>query len=73
MSRPKSTRLTADQVADVRSALNETQDEFAQRFARSRFAIIRWERNGVKFKYRSRRWHAWTAAIAQVKAIAHEF
>lgn len=58
-------KVTADTVIDVRKVLNETQDEFARRFSRSRFAIIRWECDGVKFKYKSQRWLAWQAAVGE--------
>ena len=63
--RPQALRITADQVAEVRKALDETQDEFAQRFSRSRFAVIRWEAKGVKFKYKSQRYTAWNMAVHQ--------
>lgn len=63
--RRTSYRLSAELVADVRNTLNETQDEFARRFSRSRFAIIRWESDGVKFKYKSLRWRAWQTAVGE--------
>jgi len=63
--RGKPLQITADQVADVRKAIGETQLEFAWRFARSRFSIIRWEADGVKFKYKSRRWYNWQSAVTE--------
>lgn len=63
--RRTSYRLSAELVADVRNTLNETQDEFARRFSRSRFAIIRWESAGVKFHYRSQRGRAWKIAVGE--------
>ena len=59
----KTMRVTADQVIAVRETLQENQDEFAHRFSRSRFAVIRWEREGVKFEYQSVRWHRWQTAV----------
>ncbi len=59
----KTMLVTANQVTAVRLALPENQTEFAQRFSRSRFAIIRWEQDGVKFKYQSVRWHRWQDAV----------
>lgn len=58
-------RITADQVVRARKALGETQAEFSDRFYRSRYAIIRWEQNGVKFKYKSIRYQVWRAAFAE--------
>lgn len=57
--------LTADQVIGVRKALRETQAEFSDRFYRSRYAIIRWERDGVKFKYKSIRYQVWREAYVE--------
>jgi hypothetical protein len=57
--------ITADQVVGVRKALRETQAEFSDRFYRSRYAIIRWEQNGVKFQYKSIRYQVWRAAAAE--------
>ncbi len=56
--------IPADQVARVRVALGETQLEFSDRFYRSRFSIIRWESQGVKFKYKSIRFQIWRRAVA---------
>jgi DNA-binding XRE family transcriptional regulator len=55
-------RIGADRIADIRQVLGETQAEFSKRFSRSRFTIIRWERNGVKFHFKSERYHAWLNA-----------
>ncbi len=63
--RGKPMHITADQVSAVRDGVGETQDEFAKRFSRSRFAIIRWEQRGVVFKYGSRRYDSWHGAITQ--------
>ncbi len=54
--------ITAEQVIRVRKTLRETQAEFSDRFYRSRYAIIRWEQNGVKFQYKSIRYQVWRAA-----------
>ncbi|MCH8059340.1 MAG: hypothetical protein IIA11_02665 [Proteobacteria bacterium] len=67
MSRPKSSRITADKIWDVRNALDETQAEFAERFSRSRFTIIRWEQSGVKFGARSTRLRAWDLALVDAR------
>lgn len=58
-------QITADQVVRVRKALGETQAEFSDRFYRSRYAIIRWEQNGVKFKYKSLRYQIWFFAVGE--------
>ena len=63
--RGKRMHFTADQVAAVRNGVGETQDEFAMRFSRSRFTIIRWEQRGVVFKYRSCRYESWLGAITK--------
>jgi len=55
--------IPADQVVRVREALGETQVEFSDRFYRSRFSIIRWESEGVKFKYKSIRYLVWRRAV----------
>lgn len=55
----------ADQVAEVRRALHETQGEFARRFVLSRYAVIRWETTGVKFQYRSQRFEIWHGAVTE--------
>lgn len=55
--------VTAAQVAMVRKALDEKQTEFACRFSRSSFAIIRWEKSGAVFRYGSRRYEVWHCAI----------
>lgn len=56
--------IPADQVVRVRVALGETQLEFSDRFYRSRFSIIRWESEGVKFKHKSIRYQVWRRALA---------
>lgn len=69
MSRLTSRRITADQVADIRSLVGETQAEFAERFSRSRFTIIRWEQDGAKFGVRSTRLRAWRQAVVDAQRI----
>lgn len=64
--------VTADQVMAVRLALQETQTDFAHRFSRSRYAIIRWETRGVKFSYQSNRWRRWQCAISLAINLAIE-
>ena len=59
----KTRPVTADQVGAVRQLLQETQEEFAIRFSRSRRTVIRWEEHGVKFKYPSFRWYRWQTAV----------
>lgn len=59
----KTMPVTADQVLAVRQALLETQNEFAARFSRTRFAVIRWEAHGIKLKYQSTRWYRWQSAV----------
>jgi len=63
--RGKPLKITADQVTEVRDAIGETQIEFAWRFSRSRFTVIRWEASGATFKYRSRRWNDWKSAVTE--------
>ena len=58
-------QLTADQVVAVRKALGETQAEFSDRFYRSRYSILRWEQDGVKFKYKSLRYQIWFFAVGE--------
>lgn len=58
-------QLTADQVALVRNALGETQIEFADRFYRSRYTVIRWEQDGALFKYKSLRYQIWLYAVGE--------
>lgn len=64
----QSQRVTADQVADVRNALRETQTDFAARFERSRYAVIRWERSGAKFAA-GRQKKAWRQAFTEARSI----
>lgn len=61
--------VTADQVADLRAALHESQIEFAMRFCRSRYAIIRWEQKGVKFGFESVRYRAWWQACHDAREL----
>ena len=63
--RGKRLDYTADQVTAVRQGIGETQPEFATRFSRSRYVIIKWERHGVTFKYQSRRFDVWQCAIGE--------
>lgn len=58
-------QLSADQVAAVRNALGETQVEFSDRFYRSRYAVMRWEQDGVRFKYKSLRYQIWYFAVGE--------
>ena len=69
MSRSRSTRITAAEIASVRKALGETQAEFALRFSRSRFTVIRWEQNGIKFAANSKRVRAWHDAIMDARKL----
>jgi len=57
--------ITADQVADVRAAIGDTQADFAKRFRRSRYSIIRWEQSGTHFSYRTEPWELWQCAVSE--------
>ena len=63
--RGKRLEYTADQVTAVRQGIGESQPEFALRFSRSRYTIIRWERRGVVFEYQSRRFEVWNGAVCE--------
>ena len=60
-------RVPADQINAVRKTLHETQIEFAQRFERSRYSIIRWEQDGLKIKHHSERARAWREAVIDAR------
>jgi DNA-binding XRE family transcriptional regulator len=62
-------RISAERIADIRQVLSETQTEFAERFSRSRFSIIRWERKGVKFHFKSESYNAWLDAEREARHI----
>ncbi|KKN49724.1 hypothetical protein LCGC14_0639740 [marine sediment metagenome] len=62
-----SRRVPADQVNSVRKTLHETQTEFALRFGRSRYSIIRWENDGLKIKDNSDRARAWREALIDAR------
>ena len=64
----QSQRVTADQVGDVRNALRETQTDFAARFDRSRYAVIRWECDGAKFTGAQQK-KAWRQAFTEARSI----
>lgn len=61
----KPIKFTADQVSMVRKGIGETQADFAVRFSRSRYSVMRWEEKGVTFKYRSNRFEVWHGAVSE--------
>lgn len=61
----KRIEITADQIAAVRAGIGDTQVDFAKRFRRSRWSVIRWEAKGTHFYYQSVAWAYWHGAVSE--------
>ncbi len=73
-------KATAEEIKRVRSALRESQDQFAARWKKTRYSVIRWQRDGHWFSldsgpggsclFRSEQSDAgiWRAAVADATA-----